>query len=151
MRATLKAKAFLQRTQRGARLATEVQRVWTQNHAVYGVGKVCHPLKREGHRVARAFLGTTGGRRGARVPTPTPAEDPHREDHGHRDFSASRPNEWWGSDFTCVATRSGFVYVAFVIDGFARRIVGWRVSKSMRTEFVAVSVILHPAFIPTSA
>lgn len=111
---------------------------------MYGVVKVWRQLKRDGHVVARCTverlmrsLGLRGVSRGKTVKTtrPDPAVACPR-DHVNRQFVAERPNQLWVSDFTYVSTWQGFVYVAFVIDVFARCIVGWRVSRSMQTEFV---------------
>jgi putative transposase len=119
-------------------------RVWQENHQVYGVVKVWRQLKRDGHVVARCTverlmrsLGLCGVSRGKTVKTtrPDPAVACPR-DHVNRQFVAERPNQLWVSDFTYVSTWQGFVYVAFVIDVFARYIVGWRVSRNMQTEFV---------------
>ena len=81
-------------------------------------------------------LGLRGVIRGAYVRTTIPGKDCLPEDHVNRDFSASRLNALWLSDFTYVRTQKGFVYVAFVIDAYSRRIMGWRVSRSMKTDFV---------------
>jgi putative transposase len=111
---------------------------------VYGAVKVWRQLKRDGHLVARCTvarlmrsLGLRGISRGKAVRTTRP--DPAVAcpfDHVNRQFVAERPNQLWVSDFTYVSTWQGFVYVAFVIDVFARYIVGWRVSRNMQTEFV---------------
>jgi putative transposase len=131
------------RAQRDDRLRVEIQRVWDANHQVYGPRKVWKQLRREGHRVARCTvrrlmraMGLMGAVRGrAWVTTTQPLADAERPaDLVERDFTATRPNQLWVSDFTYVATWRGFVYVAFVIDVFARRIVGWRASASLRTD-----------------
>ena len=114
------------------------------NFQVYGVEKVWRQLQREGIAVARCtverlmrHLGLRGVRRGKSVRTTFgDATAPRPLDRVNRQFKADRPNQLWVSDFTYVSTWQGFVYVAFVIDVFARRIVGWRVSRSMRTDFV---------------
>jgi len=132
------------RAQRDDALRAEIQRVWDANHQVYGPRKVWKQLRREGVRVARCTvarlmraMGLAGVVRGRAWVTTTHTGDACRPtDLVDRQFVATRPNQLWVSDFTYVATWSGFVYVAFVIDVFARRIVGWRVSSSMRTEFV---------------
>ncbi len=126
-------------------LRAAIQRIWDANYQVYGPRKVWKALRREGCRVARCtverlmrVLGLRGAVRGrAWITTTTPetAAVP-RPDLVERDFTVTAPNQLWVSDFTYVATWAGFVYVAFVIDAFARRIVGWRVSASMRTDFV---------------
>jgi len=122
-----------------------IQRVHDENFGVYGPRKVWRQLRREGHNVARCTverlmraMGLSGAVRGRAWVTTTqsqPALD-RPADLVDRTFAATRPNQLWVSDFTYVATWAGFVYVAFVIDVFARRIVGWRVSSSMRTDFV---------------
>lgn len=122
-----------------------IQRVYDENFGVYGPRKVWRQLRREGHNVARCTverlmreMGLAGGVRGRAWTTTTqsqPALD-RPADLVDRTFVAMRPNQLWVSDFTYVATWAGFVYVAFVIDVFARRVVGWRVSSSMRTDFV---------------
>jgi transposase InsO family protein len=131
------------RAKRDAWLKVEIQRVWDENFAVYGAEKVWTQLNREGISVARCTvarlmkeLGLQGAVRGRAFKTTTiPGEEASRPlDLVDRDFRASRPNELWVSDLTYVATWRGFVYVAFVIDVFARRIVGWRVSTSLRTD-----------------
>ena len=111
---------------------------------VYGANKVWRQLKREGVQVARCtverlmkHLGLEGARRGKVVRTTVPDKAlPCPLDRVNRQFRADRPNQLWVSDFTYVSTWQGWLYVAFVIDVFARRIVGWRVSRSMRTDFV---------------
>ena len=132
------------RARRDAILLPQVQRVYDQNLRVYGADKVWRQLGREGTSVARCtverlmrLLGLQGVRRGRSLRTTVPdakAACPlHRV---NRQFRAERPNQLWVADFTYVSTWQGFVYVAFVIDVFARRIVGWRVSNSMQTDFV---------------
>jgi putative transposase len=111
---------------------------------VYGADKVWRQLNREGHPVARCTVerlmkrqGLQGVRRGKMVRTTiTDAAVPCPLDRVNRQFKADRPNQLWVSDFTYVSTWQGWLYVAFVIDVFARRIVGWRVSSSMHTDFV---------------
>lgn len=132
------------RAQRDEQLTPHVERVWRGNLQVYGADKVWRQLQREGMAVARCTVerlmrqqGLRGVRRGKVVRTTvadTKAACPL--DRVQRVFKAERPNQLWVSDFTYVSTWQGFVYVAFVIDVFARRIVGWRVSRSMRTDFV---------------
>ena len=122
----------------------QIQRVWQANMQVYGADKVWRQLRREGTTVARCTverlmrqLGLRGVMRGKVVRTTTSdskAQCPL--DRVNRQFKADRPNQLWVSDFTYVSTWQGWLYVAFVIDVFARRIVGWRVSSSMRTDFV---------------
>jgi putative transposase len=125
-------------------LLPEVQRVFDQNLQVYGADKVWRQLLREGLEVARCTVerlmrvaGLRGVRRGKSVRTTVPdAKAPCPLDRVNRQFQAQRPNELWVADFTYVSTWQGFVYVAFVVDVFARYIVGWRVSTSMQTDFV---------------
>jgi putative transposase len=132
------------RARRDDTLRPEIQRVWDENHQVYGPRKVWKQLKREGFRVARCTvgrlmrdMGLRGAVRGrAWITTTHAGEGTRPRDLVDRQFVATRPNQLWVSDFTYVATWGGFVFVAFVIDVFARRIVGWRVSASMRTDFV---------------
>ncbi len=126
-------------------LRDEIRRVWDAHHQVYGPRKVWRQLRREQIAAARCTvgrlmraMGLAGAVRG-RVWTTTTAssgEPDRRPDLVVRDFTATRPNQLWVSDFTYVATWRGFVYVAFVIDVFARRIVGWRVAASLHTDFV---------------
>jgi transposase InsO family protein len=121
-----------------------VQRVFDANLRVYGADKVWRQLLREGVSVARCTverlmrrLGLQGARRGKGVRTTVPdAKAACPLDRVNRYFKAQRPNQLWVADFTYVSTWQGFVYVAFVVDVFARRIVGWRVSSSMQTDFV---------------
>ena len=121
----------------------EIHRVWHENQAVYGVRKVWKQLHREGHRVARCAVarlmrraGLRGAVRGRTFKTTTRPDlgTPRPPDLVTRRFSAIRPNALWVADLTYVATWGGFAYVAFVIDVFARRIVGWRVSNSLRSD-----------------
>ena len=123
---------------------TDIERVWQANLQVYGADKVWRQLQREGVTVARCTVerlmrrqGLRGVRRGKTVRTTIPAPQAAcPQDRVQRQFKADRPNPLRVSDFTCVSTWQGWLYVAFVIDVFARRIVGWRVSTSMRTDFV---------------
>ncbi|MCO5122774.1 MAG: IS3 family transposase [Rhizobacter sp.] len=132
------------RAQRDANLLPQVQRVYDANLRVYGADKVWRQLLREGVAVARCTverlmrrLGLQGVRRGKGVRTTVPdAKAVCPLDRVNRQFKAQRPNQLWVADFTYVSTWQGFVYVAFVVDVFARRIVGWRVSSSMQTDFV---------------
>jgi transposase InsO family protein len=132
------------RTKRDAELRVEIARVHAENFGVYGARKVWRQLKREGLEVARCTverlmraMGLQGAVRGKRIRTtvPDPAQ-PCPRDKVNRQFQAPAPNRLWVSDFTYVATWRGFVYVAFVIDTYARRIVGWRVSGSATAGFV---------------
>jgi putative transposase len=133
------------RAQRDDDLRGEIQRVYDTNFRVYGPRKVWRQLRREGHNVARCTVerlmremglaGVVRGRAWKITTQSQPALD-RPTDLVDRTFEATRPNQLWVADFTYVATWAGFVYVAFVIDVFSRRIVGWRVSASMRTDFV---------------
>jgi putative transposase len=133
-----------QRTKRDAVLREEIRRVWEANFQVYGARKVWRQLNREGIRVARCTverlmreMGLEGAVRGRKVRTTVPDVSAARPgDLVNRDFTANRPNELWVADLSYVATWTGFVYVAFVIDVFARTIVGWRTSGSLRTDLV---------------
>jgi putative transposase len=130
------------RVQREARLRPEIQRVWQANRRVYGAKKVWKQLNRETIPVARCTvarlmrdLGLRGVVRGRRITTTIPdalADRPR--DLVERDFRAMRPNRLWVADLTYVATWRGFAYVAFVIDVFSRRIVGWRATSSLRSD-----------------
>jgi transposase InsO family protein len=132
------------RVQRDAMLSGEIRRVFDENYQVYGARKVWRQLKRDGHEVARCtverlmqHMGLQGVIRGKPVRTTVSDKAaPCPLDHVKRQFGAPRPNMLWVSDFTYVSTWSGFVYVAFVIDTFARRIVGWRVSRQAHAGFV---------------
>ena len=132
------------RSRRDAELVGEIERVHEANFQVYGARKVWRQLRRENVVAARCTverlmrrMGLQGVVRGRRCRT-TIADDSAAlpGDLVKRDFRAERPNQLWVADFTYVATWSGFVYTAFVIDVFARRIIGWRVARSMRTELV---------------
>jgi putative transposase len=141
------------RAQRDAALRVEIRRVFEENFCVYGVRKVWRQLGREGIAVARCTvarlmrsMGLQGAVRGKPVRTTiSDKAAPCPLDRVNRQFQAPRPNVLWVSDFTYVATWSGFVYVAFVIDAYARRIVGWRVSRTAHASFVldALEQALH--------
>jgi putative transposase len=130
------------RSQREAQLRQEIARVWHANRRVYGAKKVWKQLNRDGVRTARCTvarlmrgMGLRGVVRGRRAITTVPdLTAPRPADLVQRAFTATRPNALWVADFTYVATWRGFVYVAFVIDVFSRRIVGWRASTTMRTD-----------------
>ena len=133
------------RARRDDELRAEIRRVWDEHHQVYGPRKVWRQLRREDVRVARCTverlmreMGLRGAVRGRAWKTTTRADPAATRpaDLVQRHFTATRPNQLWVADFTYVATWRGFVYVAFVIDIFARRIVGWRVSSSLATDFV---------------
>ena len=131
----------------------EIRRVFAENFDVYGVRKVWRQLRREGEDIARCTverlmrsMGLQGVIRGKPVKTTiSDKAAPCPLDHVNRQFRAPRPNALWVSDFTYVATWTGFVYVAFVIDAFARRIVGWRASRTAVASFVldALEQALH--------
>ncbi|WP_432756277.1 IS3 family transposase [Escherichia coli] len=131
------------RAQRDDWLKREIQRVYDENHQVYGVRKVWRQLLREGIRVARctvarlmAVMGLAGVLRGKKVRTTVSRKTVATGDRVNRQFVAERPDQLWVADFTYVSTWQGFVYVAFIIDVFAGYIVGCRVSSSMETTFV---------------
>ena len=141
------------RAQRDFALKPEIARVFGENFEVYGVRKVWTQMKREGFDIARCTverlmrdMGLAGVIRGKKIRTTIPDKAaPCPLDHVNRQFHARAPNMLWVSDFTYVATWKGFVYVAFVIDVFARYIVGWRVSRTAHTDFVldALEQALH--------
>jgi len=141
------------RAKRDAELCVEIRRVFDENFGVYGVRKVWRQMLREGFAVARCTvarlmkkMALQGVIRGKRVRTTLPDKAaPCPLDHVNRQFRVERPNLLWVSDFTYVSTWTGFAYVAFVIDAFARRIVGWRVSRSAHAGFVldALEQALH--------
>lgn len=141
------------RARRDLALVPEIQRVWTQNHEVYGADKTWRQLNREAIKVARCTverlmrkLGISGVVRGKPVRTTHP--DPARPcplDRVQRKFTADRPDQLWVSDYTFVSTWQGFAYAAFIIDVYARRIVGWKLSANQQTQFVldALEQALH--------
>lgn len=141
------------RAKRDLALAREIRRVFEENFCVYGARKVWRQLRREGFDMARCTverlmraMGLRGAVRGKPVRTTVSNRAaPCPQDRVNRQFRAPQPNALWVSDFTYVATWAGFVYVAFVIDAFARRIVGWRVSRRAQTGFVldALEQALH--------
>jgi len=141
------------RAKRDDELRVEIGRVWHQNFCVYGAAKVWRQLEREQIPTARCTverlmraLGLRGAVRGRKFKTTIADESaPRPLDLVKREFRASSPNQLWVADLTYVATWTGFVYVAFVIDVFARRIVGWRVSSSLRTDIAldALEQALH--------
>ncbi len=132
------------RAQRDDTLLPHIERIWNANMRVYGAEKVWRQMTREGLCTARCtverlmkHLGLQGVRRGKVVRTTiSDAKLPCPLDRVNRVFKAERSNQLWVSDFTYVSTWQGWLYVAFVIDVYARRIVGWRVSSSMHTQFV---------------
>lgn len=141
------------RARRDIALKIEIRRVFEENFRVYGVRKVWRQLQREGFDIARCTvarlmkaMGLQGIIRGKPAKTTVPDKSaPSPLDRVNRQFKAPAPNRLWVSDFTYVATWQGFVYVAFVIDAFARRIVGWRVSRTAHATFVldALEQALH--------
>ena len=132
------------RAKRDAMLIPHIERIWQANFQVYGADKVWKQMNREGIPVARCtverlmrHLGLQGARRGKTVRTTVADRSaPCPLDRVNRQFTAERPNQLWVSDFTYVSTWQGWLYVAFIVDVFARRIVGWRVSRTMTTDFV---------------
>jgi transposase InsO family protein len=142
------------RARRDEELCLQIQRVWRENFCVYGVKKTWRQIKRERIDAARCTverlmkrLGLRGAVRDPAFKTTTVPDlaAPRPADLVQRRFSAVRPNQLWVADFTYVATRRGFVYVAFVIDVYARMIVGWRVSTSLKADLVldALEQALH--------
>ena len=141
------------RAKRDAALCEKIRRIYAENFGVYGARKVWRQLLREGESVARCTverlmkrLGLQGAVRGKSIKTTiSDKASPCPQDKVNRQFQAEQPNALWVADFTYVATWTGFVYVAFVVDVFARRIVGWRVSRSAQAGFVldALEQALH--------
>jgi transposase InsO family protein len=142
------------RVVRDAGLREQIERVWKENLGVYGVRKVWRQLKREKVDVARCTvarlmrqMGLEGARRGKRFKKTTVVDEAaHRPaDLVERDFTADRPNQLWVADLTYVSTWVGFAYVAFITDVFSRKIVGWRVSNSLRSDLAldALEQALH--------
>ena len=142
------------REKRDEQLRPQIQRVWNENHAVYGADKVWHQLGREKVDVARCTverlmrdMGLHGAVRGKAFKATTVVDEAAARppDLVHRAFAATRPNQLWVADITYVATWAGFAYVAFVIDVFSRRIVGWRVSTSLKSDLAldALEQALH--------
>ena len=141
------------RVQRDERLCADIQRVWNENRRVYGVRKVWRQLRRESVDVARCTVARLMKRQGLRgvirgkgvKTTVSDTAAPCPLDRVNRQFRAARPNALWVADFTYVSTWQGHLHVAFVIDVYARRIVGWKVSSTMRTDFVldALEQALH--------
>jgi putative transposase len=141
------------RVRRDMVLLPEVRRVWSENHEVYGADKTWRQMNREAIEVARCTverlmrkLGISGVVRGKSIRTTRP--DPARPcplDRVQRKFTADRPDQLWVSDYTFVSTWQGFAYVAFIIDVYARRIVGWKLSANQQTQFVldALEQALH--------
>ena len=129
---------------RDEQLVVDIERIWQTNWQVYGANQVWRQMRHEGIHVARCTverlmrrLGLQGAHRGKKVRTTVAdkfATCPL--DHVNRQFHAKRPNELWVSDFTYVSTWQSWLYIAFVIDVFARRIIGWKLSTNMYTDFV---------------
>ena len=137
------------RARRDGGLKEKIRRVFDANFQVYGARKVWRQLRREGEDVARCTVerlmketGVQGAIRGKGIKTTksNPAA-PCPQDRVNRQFQAPRPNALWVSDFTYVSTWGGFVYVAFVVDRFARRIVGWKVSRMAHADFVLDALV----------
>ena len=132
------------RVKRDAALVSEIERIYAESECRYGARKTWRELRRAQWDVARCTterlmreLGLQGVRRGKRYKTTVPDElSPKPLDLVDRQFVAVRPNQLWVADFTYVPTWQGMVYVAFILDVYARRIVGWRVAKNMRSELV---------------
>ncbi|WP_393101724.1 IS3 family transposase [Streptomyces sp. LN325] len=132
------------RSVRDAELKERIQDVYTSNYRVYGARKIWRELNRQGHEVARCTverlmreLGIQGAVRGKRVITTIPGGQVERAPNlVDRDFVAAAPNRCWVADFTHVKTWSATVYVAFVVDTFSRRIVGWSAATVKETVFV---------------
>ena len=141
------------RARRDIELRPQISRVWHENFCVYGARKTWKQLNRERIGVAKCTverlmrqLGLRGTMRGKTFKTTRPdLGAPRPPDLVERQFVATRPNQLWVADFTYVATWQGFVFVAFVIDVYSRMIVGWRVSRSVKTELVldALEQALH--------
>jgi transposase InsO family protein len=142
------------RARRDEQLRPHIQRVWNDNHGVYGADKVWHQLGRENIDVARCTverlmrdMGMRGATRDRAFKVTTRADENafRPPDLVNREFVASRPNQLWVADITYVATWAGFAYVAFVVDVFSRRIVGWRVSSSLKSDLAleALEQALH--------
>lgn len=139
------------RTLRDAKLVAEVKRVHAANYGVYGVRKMWHAMRRAGWDIGRdqtarlmRLAGVTGVVRGRkpRTTVPTPVPD-HRPDLVMRDFKAPAPNRLWVADITYVRTSCGFVYTAFIIDAYSRRITGWATRSSMSTEALSLEALEH--------
>lgn len=141
------------RARRDDELLSQIERVHRDNYSVYGVRKVWRQLGREGIETARCTVerlmrraGLRGAVRGRPFKTTIPSGEPDRpSDLVQREFRADAPNRLWVSDITYVATWSGFVFAAFVVDVYSRRIVGWRVASSLRTDLAldALEQALH--------
>lgn len=132
-------------------LVEEVKRLHAANYGVYGVRKMWHAMRRAGWDIGRdqtarlmRVAGVTGVVRGRKPRTTVPARVPdQRPDLVMRDFKAPAPNRLWVADITYVRTSCGFVYTAFVIDAYSRRIVGWATRSSMTTEALSLEALEH--------
>jgi putative transposase len=132
------------RVRRDGELCQQIQRIYEENFSVYGARKIWRQLQREGLKVARCTverlmqaMGLKGAIRGKPIKTTiSDKKNPCPLDKVNRQFTAPAPNRLWVSDFTYVSTWQGFVYVAFIVDVFARSIVGWRVSRMAHAGFV---------------
>ena len=132
-------------------LIPEIQRIYAENYSVYGVRKMWHAMRRAGWDIGRdqtarlmRVAGVTGVVRGRKPRTTVPARVPdQRPDLVMRDFKAPAPNRLWVADITYVRTSCGFVYTAFVIDAYSRRIVGWATRSSMTTEALSLEALEH--------
>ena len=141
------------RTKQDEALCVQIRNIWLANREVYGADKVWRQMHREGQPVARCTverlmraMGLQGVVRGKKVrTTQSDPATPTPHDLVKRAFTAERPDQLWVADFTFVSTWQGFAYVAFIIDVYSRFIVGWRVSRHMRTDFVldALEQALH--------
>lgn len=137
-----KARPRSRRALRDCKLAEKVKEIHAENYGVYGVGKMWHALTREGIEIGReqtrrimSLAGVTGKRKGRNpITTVKGKRVDTRPDLVQRDFKATGPNRLWVADITYVRTSKGFVYAAFVTDVFSRKIVGWALSDSMKTE-----------------
>ena len=138
-----KARPASPRSLRDETIKQEIARVYEENYSVYGARKIWHQLGREGFYIARctierlmAALGIKGARRGRGFIRTTISDElaMRPKDLVERDFSANGPNRLWVADLTYVKTRMGWAYVAFIVDVFARAIVGWKVSSSLRSD-----------------
>lgn len=139
------------RAVRDGLLVEEIRRVHTANYGVYGVRKMWHAMRRAGWDVGRdqtarlmRLAGVTGVVRGRkpRTTVPAPLAD-HRPDLVMRDFKAPAPDRLWVADITYVRTSCGFVYTAFVIDAYSRRITGWATRSAMTTEALSLEALEH--------
>ena len=140
---------FSSRRLRDVALAEHIRELHAENYGVYGVRKMWHTLRRQGIDIGREqtarlmrLAGVAGKSKGkSPITTRKPKGSDNRPDLVNRDFTAHRPNQLWVADITYVRTRKGFVYTAFVTDVFSRRIVGWALSDSMRTEALPLQAL----------